>query len=67
MPAARPRLQELTNVQNVEGYEAFTVRRLRRAVYEKTIPHYKIAGRVMVDLNELDAYIAAQRVEAIAS
>lgn len=63
----QPRLREITKVHLEPGYEIWTVRRLRRARTERRIPTYKIAGRVMADLNDLDAAADSARCEAIAS
>ena len=42
-----------------------TVRQLRRGVAEKRVPYYKVDGRILFDLNELDQYDESGRVEAI--
>jgi excisionase family DNA binding protein len=42
-----------------------TLRWLRRAVFERRVPYYKVGALVLIDLNELDAYVEAARVDAI--
>jgi hypothetical protein len=39
-------------------------RQLRRMVAEKRVPFFKVDGRILFDLAELDAYVGARRVEA---
>jgi hypothetical protein len=41
-----------------------TVRWLRRQVAERRVPFYKVAGKVLLDLNELDALAERGRVDA---
>lgn len=41
-----------------------TVRWLRRLVYERRIPYHKVAGRVLIDLADLDAFAERGRVTA---
>jgi len=47
-----------------EARPFLSVRMLRRLVAERRVPYYKPAGRVLFDLNELDAWAEAGRVEA---
>jgi hypothetical protein len=58
----QPDLVPLTEVPNRRPWA--TIRRLRRLVAEKRVPYYKIDGRVMFDLADLDAHAEAGRVEA---
>lgn len=50
--------------QAVEERTWLTLRYLRRLIYEHRIPSYKLGGRVLVDLQELDAFIETNRVPA---
>lgn len=47
------------------------IRYLRRLVYERRIPYHKLGdhrtGRVFIDLDDLDRYVEASRVEPAAS
>jgi hypothetical protein len=42
-----------------------TVRWLRRAAFERRVPYYKVGALIVIDLEELDAYVEATRVDAI--
>jgi hypothetical protein len=55
------RPKRLTDVPKVEGYDWLTVRQLRRWVYERVIPSYRVGGFVILDLDDLDAMVAAGR------
>lgn len=44
-----------------------TERWLRRMIYEGRIAYFKVGGKVLVDLDELDAYVEAGRREAKAA
>jgi hypothetical protein len=50
--------------QVVEARPWITERWLRRAVQEHRVPFYKVDGRLLFDLDELDQYVMSQRVEA---
>jgi hypothetical protein len=65
-PAPSGRLVPLTHVPDLDGYAWISTRWLRRRVYENGLPHYKIGGRLFVDLDELDRLVAdgARRYEA---
>ena len=41
----------------MDGYEWATTRWLRRMVYERALHHYKVAGRVLIDLADLDRLV----------
>jgi hypothetical protein len=45
----------------------WTVRDLRRLVYERRIPYYKLdpgrSGRVLIDLDDLDRFVEESRIE----
>ena len=57
------RLRPLTEVQQEPGYEWATPRWLRRQVYECRLPNHKVGGRILIDLDDLDAAIEAGRRE----
>ena len=63
-PGAGRRLYPLMKVQEVAGYEWANVRWLRRQVFECRIPYYKVGGRVLIDLADLDALVEASRHDA---
>lgn len=42
----------------------WTERQLRRMVAEKRVSFFKVDGRILFDLDELDAYAERGRVEA---
>lgn len=44
---------------------ALTARLLRRWTSEHKVPYYKVGGVVMLDLDELDAYVRSHRVDAV--
>ncbi len=52
-----------TLVQTVEARPWVTERYLRRLVAERRIPFHKAGGKVLIDLDDLDAYAEAGRVE----
>lgn len=52
--------------QAVEARPFLTIRWLRNLIYERGIPSYRLGGRVLIDLNELDAYIESSRRETAA-
>jgi excisionase family DNA binding protein len=41
-----------------------TARYLRRLIFEKRLPYYKVGRRVLVSLAELDELVANGRIEA---
>ncbi len=49
--------------QAEEARQWATERYLRRLIAERRIPFHKVGGRVLVDLDDLDAYAEAGRVE----
>ncbi len=53
-----------TLTQAVEQRPWLTERLLRRLVSERRVPFYKPSGRLLFDLEELDAWAEAARVEA---
>ena len=61
------RLTLLTDVHAVPGYDWATTRWLRRQVDVGTLPSYKVSGRVLVDLEDIDAMVEAGRREKRAS
>ncbi len=63
---ANRRLYPLIECPNVPGYAWTSERWLRRQTYEGRLPCYKVAGKVLVDLDDLDAFIEAGRRDAVA-
>jgi 8-oxo-dGTP pyrophosphatase MutT (NUDIX family) len=61
------RLVPLLQVHEHEGYEWANPRWLRRATYEHWLPYVKAGRRVLIDLDDIDEYVAANRVEAVSS
>jgi hypothetical protein len=57
----------ITFQQVLKDYPYLTSRWLRRAVFEKKVPHYKLGGRLLFDPVELDQWIRNQRVEPVAA
>ncbi len=47
--------------QVVAEREYLTIRWLRRLIYEGRVPSYKLGGKVLVDLEEIDSYVEASR------
>ncbi len=44
-----------------------TVRWLRRAVYERRLPYHKAIGKVLIDLDDLDALAERGRISGDAA
>lgn len=60
--ARRARWRPLTEVSSEPGYSWATARWLRTLIYDgHRLPHAKLGGRVMVDLNEIDDLIEQNR------
>jgi hypothetical protein len=57
-------MRQLTPLLEVPAQRHWTERQLRRMVAEKRVPFYKVEGRILFDLNELDEYAERGRVEA---
>jgi len=47
--------------QVVAERQYLTIRWLRRLIYEGRVPSYKLGGKVLVDLGEIDAFVEASR------
>lgn len=59
---ARP--ADLRTVAQVEAERPWASERyLRRLIFERRVPYYKVGRRVLVSLGELDAVVASGRVE----
>lgn len=58
------RLVPLVEVAGKEGYEWATERWLRRQVAAHRLPRNKAVGKVLIDLDDLDALVEQGRVEA---
>jgi hypothetical protein len=57
------RLTPITEVEKTPGYEWASTRWLRRQVYENHLPSHRVGGRVLIDLNDIDAEVEAGRRE----
>lgn len=53
----------LLSIEDAAEYIARNVPYLRRLVARREIAHYKIGGRLRFDTRDLDAHLAACRVE----
>ncbi len=49
--------------QAIEERPYITERWMRRLVYESRIPYFKVGGRVLVDLTDIDAYVNRGRID----
>jgi excisionase family DNA binding protein len=64
--AAAKAARDLVPLTEVPAHRPWAkVRWLRRLVAEHRIPFYKVAGKVLLDLNELDAFAERGRVDAV--
>jgi hypothetical protein len=57
--------RKVTRAQAVEERDWLTPRLVRRLTEQRRIPSYRVAGRILVDLDELDAYVDGCRVESV--
>jgi excisionase family DNA binding protein len=55
------RLHPLTKVANDDAYSWATTRWLRRLIYERGLTYYKVGGKVLIDLNDLDRLVETGR------
>lgn len=55
------RLTRIDEVETTPGYQWANTRWLRRQVYERGLPCHKVAGRVLIDLNDLDRLVEQGR------
>lgn len=62
MPKLNPE-KLVTFNQLVEAHTWMTTRWLRRAVEQKRIPYYKVDGRLLFDLDEVEQYVVRNRQE----
>jgi hypothetical protein len=66
VPATSVKNRELRTVKQATAERPYlTERWLRRLIYDRRLPHYKVAGKVLVDLIEVDALVEAGRREAV--
>lgn len=56
---------QFLDVEQTAAYLGVTERWVRRAVTERRIPFHKLGHYVRFRVDDLDAYLAAQRVPAI--
>lgn len=62
LPARR-----LLSVREAAERLGVSVTTMRRLQQRREIPHFKISGNVRFDPADLDAYVAASRVEAVSA
>lgn len=55
----------LLTLDQAAAYLGVTTRWMRRAVEQRTVPYVKVGRWVRFDQADLEAYLAAQRVEAV--
>ena len=55
-------MKRLLSIQEAAEYTGFTVRYLRRLIFERRLIYYKDRQRVWLAPSDLDAYIQALRV-----
>jgi hypothetical protein len=56
--------RELRTIKQIVVERPYATERwLRRCVAERRFPHYKLAGKIFIDLDELDAYMETGRIE----
>lgn len=60
MPTPLPR-ELRTLVQAAEERPFLTLRWLRQLVASERVPTYKLGGKVLIDLHELDEFVRASR------
>lgn len=54
----------VTQKQAAEASEWLTERYLHRIIADGRLPHYRVGGKVLVDLDEIDEFVKAGRVES---
>lgn len=60
--------RQLVPLNKVPALRPWTTERwLRRAVHERRFPFHKVDGKVLIDLDVLDAYAEAGRVDGDAA
>jgi len=58
--------RQLVSVGSIAEHRPWCSERyLRRLIAERRIPFHRVGGRVLVDLDDLDAYDEAGRVEPV--
>ncbi|MGH2718385.1 MAG: excisionase family DNA-binding protein [Actinomycetota bacterium] len=57
------RMQQLLSVEEAAEYSGFSVRYLRRLIFERRIAYHKDRRRVWLLAGDLDAYVRGLRVE----
>jgi excisionase family DNA binding protein len=55
---------DLLDIEEAAAFLSVTPRWMRRAVFEKRIPYYKIGGQLRWKRRDLEAYLNRQREEA---
>ncbi len=62
-----PKHRTLVGVKAAAEYVNTTERHIRALIYRRAIPYHKVGKYVQFDLNDIDAWLDANRVEAAAS
>jgi excisionase family DNA binding protein len=57
-------MKRLLSVEEASEYTGFSVRYLRRLIFERRVPFHKDRHRVWLSPQDLDAYVSNLRVEA---
>ena len=55
----------LLEIAQAADYLNFSARMVRRMVEEKRVAYIKIGKLIRIDKRDIDAYLAAQRIEAL--
>lgn len=56
--------RRLLRIPDAATYLGTSERHVRRLVSERRLPHHKVGKFVVLDTRDLDAFVAAHRVEA---
>ncbi len=59
-----PKHRNLASVLGAADYLNISERHVRSLIYRRQLPHFKVGGRIRFDLDDLDAWLDAHRVEA---
>jgi excisionase family DNA binding protein len=62
-----PKHRTMVPFEEGRSYIGCSERHLRALVYRRDIPYHKVGRLVFFDLDDLDAWLDANRVEAVAS
>ncbi len=56
---------ERLNIPAAAELMGLSERHVRRLVFERRLPHYKIGSRIVIAADDCEAFLAAQRREAV--